>query len=99
AEGGNGREPCRDMEPERIEDHDAPKHEDRVHGPVLEEEIPFDPVDIAYGHLPDNNGTKAAPDDDEGHGECEGEGTENAIDREGGIDHLQVKDLAPVRHR
>jgi hypothetical protein len=43
------------MEPKGIEDHDTPEEEDGVHGPVFQEPVLFDVVDIPDRDLPHHN--------------------------------------------
>ena len=87
------REPGRDVEPETVGEHDRAEHQDGVHRPVLEETVTPDLVDAPDSQFPDHNGPDAVPDQDERDREGEGERPDDAVDREGCVEDLKVRDL------
>lgn len=66
--------------------------------PVLQVSVSLHPLDVADRQLPEDEGADAVSDENEGDRDGEGECTDDPVDGEGGIDHLQVEELGHVGH-
>ncbi len=84
------------MEAEAFHNHKEAEEQHRVHRAVFQVEIFFDPVNVADGQLADDQRAQSVAEQDQRHGEREGECAQYAVDREGGVDDFEVENFTPV---
>ena len=85
------------MEAEGVKEHDKPQEKNGIQRAIFEEYIFLDRLHIGYRKLAKDDGSDAIANENQRYRKCEGECSQNAVNRECSVYHFQIKDFRNVR--